>query len=116
MVPLGSLILKAAASIVTFFFRLDSRTVVESLLFLSREDAESSPLEFERIELNDWLAEHLASWKSHPRYNDLGIDTDASEPLWISAHAGLLGQAIDNLLDNACKYSEPGSTIRVRSA
>src|SRR5262249_2757283 len=35
-------------------------------------------------------------------------------PLGARVHAPLLGQLLDNLLDNACKYSEPGSTITVR--
>jgi signal transduction histidine kinase len=29
-------------------------------------------------------------------------------------HPALLGQLLDNLLDNACKYSEPGSPVTVR--
>jgi signal transduction histidine kinase len=92
------------------------RQIIETLLFLSREDAESSPPESERIELNGWLCEHLTTWKLHPRHDDLRLEADASQPLWVSVHAGLLGQAVDNLLDNACKYSKPGSTIRARTA
>jgi signal transduction histidine kinase len=41
-----------------------------------------------------------------------GFDGD---PLWTRAHRPLLGQLLDNLLENACKYSEPGTPITVRS-
>ena len=34
-------------------------------------------------------------------------------PLWLRAHPPLLGQLLDNLLENACKYSEPGTPIVV---
>jgi signal transduction histidine kinase len=90
------------------------RQIVEMLLFLTREEAESAPPQMECIELNDWLAEHLTSWQ-HPRNDDLLVETDRTFPLWISAHGGLLGQVIDNLLDNASKYSEPNSSITIRT-
>jgi signal transduction histidine kinase len=32
----------------------------------------------------------------------------------VQAHPALLGQAVDNLLDNACKYSSAGSPIVLR--
>ena len=40
-----------------------------------------------------------------------GCDGD---PLWTRAHRPLLGQLLDNLLENACKYSGPGTPIIVR--
>ncbi len=88
--------------------------IVEMLLFLTREDTEAAPPHFDLLELNDWLTEHLASWQ-HSRRHDIHIDTDRDRSLWINVHSGLLGQAVDNLLDNACKYSEKGSTITVRT-
>ena len=30
-------------------------------------------------------------------------------------HPGLLGQVLDNLIDNACKYSDPNSPITIRT-
>ena len=39
----------------------------------------------------------------------------ARDPLWTRAHRPLLGQLLDNLLENACKYSEPGTPIVVRA-
>src|SRR5262249_7128735 len=34
-------------------------------------------------------------------------------PAWVMGQPQLLGQLLDNLLDNACKYSSPGTPITV---
>ena len=36
------------------------------------------------------------------------------EAIFVSFQPHLLAQALDNLLENACKYSDPGSPILVR--
>jgi heavy metal sensor kinase len=92
------------------------RQLVDMLLFLARADAEAGPPETERLDLGAWLADHLGSWREHPRAADIRlVQADApSGPLWVRAHAGLLGQALDNLLDNACKYSDPGTAVMLR--
>lgn len=91
------------------------RQIVEMLLFLTRENADSPPLEFQRLELQGWLSEHLRTWQLHARRGDIQIQSDTDSPLWVAAHSGLLAQAVDNLLDNACKYSPTGSPIVVRA-
>jgi heavy metal sensor kinase len=91
------------------------RRIMEMLLFLTREEIEAAPPEFERLELNSWLANHLALWQQHPRSHDLQIETNPNGALWIQAHPGLLGQVVDNLIDNACKYSVPNSPITIRT-
>jgi heavy metal sensor kinase len=91
------------------------RQIVDMLLFLARADAEARSPELERIDLAGWLAEHLQSWSSHPRAADLRLEGPAGGPLWVSVQGPLLGQAVDNLLDNACKYSPAGSPITLRT-
>jgi signal transduction histidine kinase len=90
------------------------RQIVESLLFLARAEAESVLPDLEVIELGAWSAAHLREWSAHPRAPDLQLSRDGEEPLWIRAHPPLLSQLLDNLLENACKYSEPGTPIAVR--
>jgi|tagenome__1003787_1003787.scaffolds.fasta_scaffold20938088_1 heavy metal sensor kinase len=92
------------------------RQIAEMLLFLTREEADAALPDFELLDVNKWLAAHLASWNDHLRSNDLRVETDESSPLWIRAHKGLLSQVIDNLLDNACKYSDRGTDIVIRTA
>ncbi len=90
------------------------RRIVEALLFLARADAESQRPQLEPIELTGWLAEHLDAWTG-PRLDDLRREKDGSGPVWVRAHPTLLGELLDNLLDNACKYSEPGTPIIVEA-
>jgi two-component system, OmpR family, sensor kinase len=91
------------------------RRIVEMLLFLTRDESDSLPGKFVDLELNEWLAKHLASWQQHLRYNDIQIQAEPMEKVWINAHDGLLAEVVDNLLDNACKYSAENSPIVVRT-
>jgi heavy metal sensor kinase len=92
---------------------LKLREIVETLLFLARADGEARLPQAQEIDLTSWLAEYRRSWANHPRAEDLhyesereGITGRVSEPL--------LEQMLGNLLDNACKYSNPGTPITVR--
>lgn len=84
--------------------------ILESLLFLTRADAEQLLAHRERIELGQWLAQRLADqWRTHPRYPDLRFGADGM--VEVAVVPALLSQAVDNVLDNAFKYSEPGTPV-----
>lgn len=88
------------------------RQIVESLLFLARTEAEAEPPAGEPVDLAAWVPERLRAWSAHPRASDLRLGpTDA--PVWVSAHPPLLAQALENLVDNALKYSESGTPVTV---
>jgi len=87
--------------------------IIEALLFLARADAESQRPQLEPIELTGWLRGQVPLW-SGPRTEDLHLDV-GSDPIWIRAHRALLAEILDNLIDNACKYSEPSTPILIRS-
>jgi signal transduction histidine kinase len=89
--------------------------VVEALLFLARADAEAALPDLERIDLAVWSADHLLNWSGHDRAGDLRLDGCDGPRVWARAHRPLLAQLLDNLLENACKYSEPGAPIIVRA-
>ncbi|HXD87691.1 MAG TPA: HAMP domain-containing sensor histidine kinase [Urbifossiella sp.] len=89
---------------------LQLRHIVESLLFLARAES-GAPLDFEPIDLNDWCRGRIESWSDHPRAADIAVSTGV--PVVVRTHQALLGQVLDNLLDNACKYSPAGSPIAV---
>ena len=89
--------------------------VVEALLFLARADAEAELPDLERLDLAAWAADHLRGWSGHERAADMRFEGRAGDPPCTRAHRPLLGQLLDNLLENACKYSEPGTPIVVRS-
>jgi heavy metal sensor kinase len=90
------------------------RQIVEMLLFLARADGETKLPHLETVDLAAWLDEHLQRWSGHPRASDLRVERSANGPLFVQAQPPLLGQLVDNLLDNACKYSQPGTPIRLR--
>jgi heavy metal sensor kinase len=90
------------------------RLIVEMLLFLARADAEAKLSQLETMDCSVWLADHLRTWAPHARAADLKFEAACGGPYWVRAQAPLLGQLIDNLLDNATKYSAPGTAIVIR--
>jgi heavy metal sensor kinase len=88
--------------------------IIETLLFLTREDAESRPPSLETVDLHHWLADYLHQWEQHPRHDDIHFETDENQSFSVDIQSVLLGEALNNLLDNACKYSDPGTPIKVR--
>jgi signal transduction histidine kinase len=88
--------------------------VVEALLFLARADAEAELPDVEPVDLAAWTVDHLRTWAGHERAADLHVEQCDGDALWTRAHPPLLGQLVDSLLENACKYSGPGTPIIVR--
>ena len=88
--------------------------IVEALLFLGRADAEAGLPDAEALDLARWIVAHVAE---HPLSESIRLALpDGRGPSVVRAHAALLGQLVDNLLDNAAKYGEPGAPIVVRLA
>ena len=88
--------------------------IVEALLFMARAETEAGRPDLQPLELVSWVHDHLGEWASHPRSADLREDIELDVPAWVRVHLPLLGQLLDNLLDNAFKYSAPGTPIVVR--
>jgi signal transduction histidine kinase len=88
--------------------------VVEALLFLARADAEARLPQAERLCLADWLPRHLQNWSEHPRARDLVLQCEPGS-LEVESQPLLLGELLNILLDNACKFSQPGTPITVRA-
>jgi signal transduction histidine kinase len=89
------------------------RKIIEMLLFLAQADEEAQLPDMQLIDTAGWLAEHIQTWRQHPRFGDIRMEGEPG--LAVRIHAGLLGQALDNLLDNAGKYSQPGEPILLRA-
>ncbi len=80
------------------------RQVVEALLFLSRAEGEAQLPQGKPIELGRWVAEYLASRPTGGRAAEVVHHTNDGDGPWVSVHPPLLGQLLENLLDNAEKY------------
>jgi signal transduction histidine kinase len=89
------------------------RRIVESLLFLARADAEVAQPKLEAVDLTAWLPEHTASWNSLHAARNVSVVTCDAGPVWVRAHPVLLGELLNNLLENAAKYSDASTPIEV---
>jgi signal transduction histidine kinase len=89
--------------------------IVESLLFLGRADI-STLTQSEPLDLASWLITFFENRPDHARSRDIAVQPSTQVSLWIKAQPHLLGQLVENLLDNACKYSCPGQAIIVSTA
>jgi signal transduction histidine kinase len=87
--------------------------LVEMLLYLARTDSEAPPTDLELIDLRAWVSAHLANWSTHPRGSDLLLKAAVEDLPPVRVQPPLLGQLVDNLLDNACKYSDAGTPVEL---
>jgi signal transduction histidine kinase len=87
--------------------------IVDALLFLARADAEAGPPAAEQLDLATWLPAHLWTWSEHARAADVRLGA-ACEPAPVHAPPALLGELVNNLIDNALKYSDPGTPVTLR--
>jgi len=90
------------------------RHIVESLLFLARADADARLPDRERVDLAEWLPAHVRNWSEHPRAADIVVANGDDAPVHVEVQPAMLGQLLDILIDNACKYTPPGSPITLR--
>lgn len=84
--------------------------IVESLLFLSRSEAEAVQPPSESLNIATWLAENMHRWSHHERHSDLRLDLRARN-CCVVAPSELLSQICDILVDNALKYGEAGTPV-----
>jgi signal transduction histidine kinase len=88
--------------------------IVEALLFLARADAEACLDACEVADLREALPAAAARWSAHPRAGDLRTEAVGDGPYLARVQPLLLGQLLDNLIDNAFKYSESGRPVVLR--
>jgi len=89
------------------------RQIIESLLLLAQP--EGMRPEPEVLSLKSWLPDQIRHWATHPRGADLRAEVANDGPLTVLAHPHLLAQLVDNLIENACKFSAPDTAVVVRA-
>ena len=93
---------------------LQLKQIIESLLFLARPD-EIAAFEMKQVEINSWIQEWIDGWSDHERFQDFIFYANNTSPCLVNIHVGLFNQIMDNILDNACKYSSLGSPITIKT-
>jgi heavy metal sensor kinase len=89
--------------------------LVDDLLTLARADAGVLPVRFEPLNLNEAALRAMGRWKSHLQQSStlLRISTGAN-PALIFADGSSIARLIDILIENAWRYSPPGSTVELK--
>ncbi len=88
------------------------RQIVDALLYLSRADTEAQSPMSESLELAEWLHNYLSK-RTDRRANNVSLIQGENGPIQVQVQPVLLGELLNNLLENASKYSESGSEIIV---
>ena len=86
--------------------------LVENLLDMTRLEAGAVQLRCELSDLQDLIGAVINQMSSSLCNRPLDIDVPADLPA-IYMDAVLTGQVLVNVLENACKYSPPGSAIKI---
>jgi signal transduction histidine kinase len=87
--------------------------VVEDLLLLSRMDAGKLQLQIENVDLGHLVEEWVDDLHAMPEGADLRVESNIPAHLAIAGEKKFTALVVENLLDNARKYTRPGGTIRI---
>ena len=88
-------------------------SLVEGLLQLSRAEALDGSCQ-ERFDLSTLCVARLARIQSKAEKQNIDLQHYIKPQVFISAHAAHLETVLDNLLENALKYTHQGGTITVK--
>lgn len=95
--------------------RLES--IIEDLLSLARiEEEEKKGIEPKKVELDTVIASVLEEIAPRAAERGQRVERTGAEGLAVSGHAGLIRQALANLLDNALKYGGDKGAVTVSTS
>ena len=88
----------------------------QQLLLLARVDPDARPQDnFVRIDLCEWVRTSGAEWLARARSAQVDLQLDApEEAVWIEGDPVLLDELLGNLIDNALRYAEHATQIRLQ--
>jgi len=92
-------------------FRLTS--IVEDLLLLSRLDAGRLSIAFSPVDLRALIEAGLDDLGTLPEESELKIETELPAALSVAGEKRYTALILQNLLENARKYNQPGGRIRI---
>ncbi len=88
--------------------------LLEDLAHLHDQVLGTLELEYQPVELSDWLPKVLRPWQEAAKDKHLTWQTDIPSDIpVISADPNRLASVVENLVSNAIKYTQPGGTVSV---
>ncbi|HSV79714.1 MAG TPA: sensor histidine kinase N-terminal domain-containing protein [Ramlibacter sp.] len=92
--------------------------LVRQLLSLARnEPGALDTVQLQPLDLNAFALEVGMDWVPHALKRDIDLGFEGAEqPLMIAADRDRLRELINNLIDNAIRYSEPGGRVTVQAS
>jgi two-component system OmpR family sensor kinase len=89
--------------------------LVSDLFELAKLDAMNEPLERERMPVGELVQDIAQKYRLPAEDRGVALSAElAGELLWISADVGLIERALENVLDNALRYTPEGGRIDIR--
>jgi signal transduction histidine kinase len=85
--------------------------VAETLLMLARADEGQLIAQTELLDVADVLADLAARWQAVIENSGLKLELDLPDEGIVQGDPVLFARLFDNLLDNACRYTQPGGSI-----
>jgi PAS domain S-box-containing protein len=87
--------------------------MVEDLLFLAQLDAGSFSLDLGEADLVELAGEAIQAARPAAEAQNLTLTLEHDEPTVVSADANRIGQALDNLISNAIKFTPKGGKVQL---
>lgn len=90
------------------------QALVDDLLFLSEIESGQVPLQQDEVDLSALTARSVRRFSARFEERGISLAVESATGLMARGDAAKLERILDNLLDNALKYSPPGGQVAVR--
>lgn len=88
--------------------------LISELFELARLENNDANLHFEAFSMSELTQDVTQKFKLHARSKNITIDTNIPEkPVFVSADISLIQRVLENLIDNAIKYTPQGGNVEV---